>query len=84
MLDGQLYEPQEGKYDLPIFDDDNAVSAFTWRYLIDTYVANYGHKANTVTFKKHLRAFLDMIEEDVMETYELCEDRILKEVRKGC
>lgn len=82
-MKAMLYEPQEGKYDLPIFDHDNAVSAFDWRYLIDTYIANYGHKANPQMFKKHIREFLDMISEDVMETYELCEERIIEEVKDG-
>lgn len=82
MMDGQLYEPVEGKYDLPIFDNDNAISAYDWRYLIDTYVANYGHNADRSKFKKHIREFLRMINEDVMETYDLCEEQILKEVAR--
>lgn len=82
LLPGQLYEPQEGKYDLPIFTNDNAVSAFDWQYLIDTYIANYGHKASPVTFKAHIREFLRMISEDVMETFDLCEDGIMREIKE--
>lgn len=82
MLSGQLYEPQEGKYDLPIFTHDNAVSAFDWQYLIDTYVANYGHKANPQKFREHILEFMQMLSEDVMETFELCEDQIMREVLK--
>ena len=82
ILTGQLYEPEEGKYNLPIFINDNAVSAYTWQYIIDTYTANYGHKADDKKFRKHLREFLDMISEDVMETYDLCKTQIMKEVRE--
>jgi len=80
MLVGQIYEPKEGKYVLPIFVNDNAISAFTWQYIIDTYVANYGHKADEKLFKRHISDILSMIRIDVNETFELCKENILKEV----
>ena len=83
MLPGQLYEPKEGSYNLPIFENDNAISAFTWRYLIDTFIANYGHNANPELFRDHIQKFLRMIIEDVWETYTLCEKEILKEVKNN-
>lgn len=82
MLDGQIYEPVEGKYSLPIFTNDNAIGAYTWQYLIDVYVANYGHDASEKKFKRHLKEFLTMIEEDVYDTFDLCKENILKEVCK--
>ena len=78
LLPGQIYEPIEGKYDLPIFDHDNMISAYTWRYLIDTYIANYGH--DPAKLDKHLREFLKMIREDVMDTYSLVKEDLRKEI----
>jgi hypothetical protein len=82
MLPGQLYEPEEGKYDLPIFEQDNAISAYTWKYFMDTYVANYGHKANPKQFRKHIKEILKMVSEDVMETFDLCEEKIMEYVEE--
>ena len=81
-----LYNPdKKGKheYDLPIFDNDNAVSAYTWRYLMDTYVANNGHDVNEKKFRKHIHEFIKMIEEDILDTYEICKTEILKDIRNS-
>ena len=82
MLPGQLYEPKEGSYNLPIFTHDNAISSFTWQYVIDTFIANYGHNANPRLFRDHIITIICMIRDDVLETYNLCEKEILKEVEK--
>jgi len=82
-MKGQIYEPQEGKYDLPIFVNDCAIPSFTWKELIDTYVANNGHKADEELFRELLMEIMQFIADDVVETFELCKENILKEVSEG-
>ena len=80
-----LYDPQKnkGEYNLPILDTDNAVSAYTWRYLMDTYVANNGHKVNEKKFRDHIHEFIKMIEEDMLDTFEITKTEILKDIRNS-
>ena len=81
-----LYDPaNKGKheYNLPILDTDNAISAYTWRDLMNTYVANNGHKVNEAKFKKHIHEFIKMIEEDMLDTFELTKTEILKDIRNS-
>lgn len=75
-----LYNPEKGKheYDLPIFDNDNAIGEYTWRYLMDTYVANYGHNPDPQKFREHIMEFMQMLTDDVMETFDLCEEKIME------
>lgn len=78
-----LYDPakkEKHEYDLPIFDTDNAVSAYTWRYLMDTYVANNGHKVSEKKFREHIHEFIKMIEEDMFDTFDICKTEILKDI----
>lgn len=80
---GLLYDPEKGDfpYNLPIFDNDNAVSAFTWRYLIDTYIANNGHFPDEEKFRYHLLEFMQMLADDLMETWDLVKENVMEEVR---
>ena len=80
MLPGQLYEPVEGSYNLPIFANDTALITFTWQHLIDTYVANNGHDVTEKKFRDFCLEQLAMVLDDFWETYDLCKDQILKEV----
>lgn len=77
-----LYEPKENStYKLPIHSEDNIMPSMTWQTLIDTYVANYGHDVTPAKFRNHVREQLLMMQRDMWETLELCQDAILKEVR---
>ncbi len=80
LLPGQIYAPVKGKYNLPIFVNDAMVSSFSWQYLIDTYIANHGHKADPKEFRSHLVEFVRSVEEDIVETYLMCEAGIMKEI----
>ena len=78
-----LYNPdKKGKheYDLPILDTDNVVSAYTWRYLMDVYIANNGHDVSEKKFREYIHEFIKMIEDDVLDTFELTKTEILKDI----
>ena len=77
---GALYEPAEGKYHLPIYTHDVAVPAMDWQYLIDVYVANYGHKPDPELFRQHIDDLINEIRENAMSAFFLCKDRIMEEI----
>lgn len=79
---GLLYEPEEGKYNLPIFDNDDLFISQSLRLFIDTYVANYGHEINHATLWNHFWEQANMIRDNARETLELCEKEIIEEVKK--
>lgn len=81
-----LYNPakeMKHEYNLVILDDDNAISEYTWRYLMDTYVANNGHDVSEKKFKEHIHEFIKMIEDDVLDTFEITKTEILKNIRNS-
>ena len=80
-----IYEPTRinPEYTLPIFDSDTAILSYTWRELIDIYVANYGHDPDPEKFREHIKEIIREVTDDVMETYKLCQDGILKEVERS-
>ena len=83
LLSGQLYDPAMGKYELPIFDNDNLFTSYTLRLFIDTLVANYGHNVTKNDVVNHFLDVKSMLMTDARGTLDLCMDSILKEANKG-
>ena len=69
---------------IPIFDTDYAVSGFDWRYLMDTYVANYGHEGVTkAKLKLHLKDLLKEITEDAFDSFDYLADELVRETENS-
>lgn len=64
---------------IPVFDTDNVISGFDWRYLIDTYVANYGHDVDEAKLRSHLRYLLNEIRNDALDSFEAIKEELVKE-----
>lgn len=78
-----LYKPKENAtYKLPIHSEENVFAGATWQFLIDTYVANNGHKVNPQQFREHILEHMQMVTDDIMDTLPLVIDRIMEEIRK--
>ena len=66
-----------------IHSQDNMMITWTYQHLMDVAVANYGRPMTEEKLKKALKDQLDMVLEDMMEGFELCKEKMLKEVNKG-
>lgn len=66
-----------------IHSQDNMMITWTYQHLMDVAVANYGRPMTKEKLKRALREQLDMAIEDMMECYELCEEKILEEINKS-
>ncbi len=79
-----IYEPnKESVYKLPILDTDPIMPVLDWRHVMDTYVANNGHAVTKQKLKKHIRYELEMLVEDLWETFDLCADKMIEEISKS-
>lgn len=79
-----LFEKEEGSnigVDR-IHSQDNMIITWTYQHLMDVAVANYGRPVTEIKLKKALKDQLDMAIEDMMESYELCEAKMLEEINK--
>ena len=80
-----LFEKEEGSnigVDR-IHSQDNMIITWTYQHLMDVAVANYGRPVTEIKLKKALKDQLDMAIEDMMESYELCEAKMLEEINKN-
>ena len=66
-----------------IHSQDNMMITWSYQHLMDVAVANYGRPMTKEKLKKALREQLNMAVEDMMEGYELCEEKMLEEINKG-
>ena len=65
-----------------IHSQDNMMITWTYQHLMDVAVANCGRPMTEEKLRKELKAQLDMAIEDMMEGYELCEEKMLEEINK--
>lgn len=79
-----LYEPKDGEYDGYVHTEDQIMNGpFSWRYLMDIYVANNGRESVTKQkLRKEFDDFFDMIRRDSIETFDLIADKMVAEIRK--
>ena len=80
-----LFEKQKGS-DIGvdyIHSQDNMMITWAYQHLMDVAVANYGRPMTKEKLKRALREQLDMAIEDMMEGYELCEEKMLEEINKS-
>lgn len=80
-----LFEKQKGS-DIGvdyIHSQNNMMITWTYQHLMDVAVANYGRPMTKEKLKRALRGQLDMAIEDMMEGYELCEEKMLEEINKS-
>ena len=63
---------------------DNMITTWTYQHLMDVAVANCGRPMTAEKLRGELKNQLDMAIEDMMEGYELCEEKMLEEINKGC
>ena len=84
-----LYDPEtdsrngkEFEYNSPIHMNDMLFNGFTYREIMDTVIANYGHDITEEQFDKALKEFMDIRIEDMKENLMMCKANMLKEIRK--
>ena len=78
-----LYEPKrEIDYQGYIHSQDNMIITWTYQHLMDVAVANYGRPMTEEKLRKALKEQLNMVVEDMMESFELCKGKILEEINK--
>ena len=66
-----------------IHSEDNMIITWSYQHLMDIAVANYGRPMTAERLRRELKNQLDMVVEDMMECYELCEAKMLEEINKG-
>ena len=62
---------------------DNMMTTWTYQHLMDVAVANYGRPMTEEKLKKALKDQLDMVLEDMQESFELCKAKMIEEINKG-
>ena len=80
-----LYEPTETSvYRSYIHEQDQMMNGpFSWRYLMDVYVANNGHEGVTKEkLRKELKDFIKMVVDDCYETFDLVADNMVEQIKK--
>lgn len=79
-----LYEPKDGAYDGYIHEEDQImIGPFSWRYLMDVYIANNGRSGVTKQkLRKEFDNFWDMIRSDSLESFDLVADKMVERIRK--
>ena len=78
-----LYEPKgEADYQGRIHSQDNMMITWTYQHLMDLAVANYGRPVTEIKLRKALKDQVDMALEDMMESFDLCKEKMIKEINK--
>lgn len=78
-----LYEPKsETDYQGYIHSQDNMMITWTYQHLMDVAVANYGRPMTEEKLKKALKDQLDMVIEDLTESFELCKSKMIELINK--
>ena len=79
-----LYEPKkETDYQGCIHSQDNMMITWTYQHLMDVAVANYGRPMTEEKLKKALKDQLDMVLEDMQESFDLCKAKMIEEINKN-
>ena len=66
---------------LPIFDTDAAIQSYSWRELIDIYVANNGHNPDEEKFRKMVyRLFNENLNNTIAE-FNTIKTSIMEEIK---
>ena len=79
----KLYKENSKQYPLPIFDSDDAIPSYTWRELIDIYVANHGHKVTDKDFRNHMDEIVREIKKQMLDEYSLVKGTVLTEIERS-
>ena len=78
-----LYEPQKvTDYQGRIHSQDNMMITWTYQHLMDVAVANYGRPITEDKLERALAEQLDMVVEDMMESFNLCKAKMIEEINK--
>lgn len=78
-----LYEPKkETDYQGYIHSEDNMIITWSYQHLMDVAVANYGRPMTEEKLKKALKEQLDMVIEDLTESFELCKSKMIELINK--
>lgn len=78
-----LYEHEnDGNYELCIHSLDDMMIHWTYQDIMDIAVANYGRPMTKEKLRKTLKEHLDIAVEDMMESYNLCEEAMIREINK--
>ena len=78
-----LYEPQKvTDYQGRIHSQDNMMITWTYQHLMDVAVANYGRPITEDKLERALAEQLDMVGEDMMESFNLCKAKMIEEINK--
>ena len=79
-----LYKPKrENDYQGCIHPQDNMIITWTYQHLMDVVVANYGRPITEDKLERALAEQLDMVVEDMMESFNLCKAKMIEEINKG-
>ena len=82
---GYLFEKEQGSnigVDY-IHSQDNMIITWTYQHLMDVAVANYGRPMTEEKLRKTLKEQLDMVVEDMMESFDLCKEKMLEEINRS-
>lgn len=80
-----LYEhdkQNENDFSLYINPEDDMMIHWTYQDIMDIAVANYGRPMTKEKLRKTLKEQIDMAVEDMMESYDLCEEAMIRETNK--
>lgn len=78
-----LYEPtKETDYQGRIHSQDNMIITWTYQHLMDVAVANYGRPMTEEKLKRALKDQLNMVLEDMQESFGLCKAKMIEEINK--
>lgn len=78
-----LYKPNKATdYQGLIHPQDNMIITWTYQHLMDVAVANYGRPMTEEKLKKALKDQLDMVLEDMQESFDLCKAKMISESNK--
>lgn len=65
-----------------IHSQDNMMITWNYQHLMDIAVANCGRPMTAEKLRMELQKQLNMVIEDMMESYELCEAKMIEEINK--
>lgn len=79
-----MYDPENGNgiYNLPIHENDTMLGGFTYRHIIDIARANLKKPISDEQMKTQIIEEVNMLLEDMWESYELCKENILAEANR--
>lgn len=78
-----VYDPAVHKkgYDLPIHERDLMVSGFSYKYIIDTFIASTKEEERTEeNLWKHIKGCFQELRNELEENWELCKDGMMEQI----